>query len=308
MCPQSSPKMLLQKKGVMEFRLYKKIIDEASSFIYDINLFLGGEPLLHKDIFSMIKYAKSQDIHVVLHTNATLLSREKIYQLLNSGVDVVSFSFDGYDKETYEKMRVNANFENTLTNLIEFLKVRERLGMKSPYTLLQILELNNISSLDDREQKLRKTRFLSNLRSPKFDEVFIARIHSWSGKIPGTQGQFLNTIYMPCRFPWFAMSIRWDGTVVACCDDFFDEYIVGNVVSDSLMSIWNNDTMLLLREKLAKGKYQEIKLCSKCNKLWVHRYSPQRFIPYGDIILEVLGEQVVGKLRKLRGGRFTYSG
>jgi radical SAM protein with 4Fe4S-binding SPASM domain len=309
MCPQSSPKMGSQKKGMMDLNEFKKIVNEASSFVYEIELFFGGESLLHKDFFSMTKYAKSKGIRVVLHTNATLLDRKKAYQLLNSGVDVVSFSFDGYDKETYEKLRVNANFENTLNNITEFLNQKKVLKMKTPYTILQILESPNVTSLDKAEQESKKKKFLSNLNQ-RFDELFIARMHSWGGKISQIKEENSNLIYMPCRFPWFSISIRWDGTVVPCCGDLFNEYTLGNTHDESLINIWNNDKMRLLRDKLANEKYRNIKLCQKCGQLWIHPYSPKRFFPYGNMMLQVIinadsayfYRRLTGLIRKLRIG------
>ncbi|GAH58289.1 unnamed protein product [marine sediment metagenome] len=98
----------------MDLGLYKKIIDEVKNYVYDINLFHRGEPLLHPSIIDIISYANNKNIKTRIHTNSTLLTPELSRKIILSGLDLISFSFDGYTKETYEKNRVNANYDHQL--------------------------------------------------------------------------------------------------------------------------------------------------------------------------------------------------
>jgi radical SAM protein with 4Fe4S-binding SPASM domain len=306
MCPQRLPQELQPERGYMNFELFKKIIDEAESFVYDVLLFLGGESLLHADIIKMIEYAKSRNLKVILHTNATILTPNKSRDLIESGLDVVSFSFDGYDKETFERSRVNANFEDTLDNIIDFLRTKKEVKGKKPYTILQSLEIVNSKQYPDNQSK---ERFLAYFKSLPLNEHYIVRAHNWAGTIQiGERPK--NAIYNPCRFIWFAMAIAWDGTVVPCCDDLLHKYRIGNIKDNELLSLWNNKRMVSLRKTLAEGRYQDIELCSRCSKLWIPRNSLQTMIPYGDIASHIiLGDEIVGKLRKiLAHGRFLYYG
>ena len=90
----------------MEMALYKKIIDEAKDFgVCQIRLFLAGEPFLHKGIAEMISYAGGRDLETLIHTNATLLDETLSRRILEAGLDLISFSFDGETKEEYESIR-----------------------------------------------------------------------------------------------------------------------------------------------------------------------------------------------------------
>ena len=108
MCPNSSPTGA--KRGFMSFDTYKKIIDQCANHVYDINLAHRGESLLHDRIDDMIAYAKQMGIATRLNTNATLLTEEKSRNLIESGLDFISFSFDGVDPQTYEKIRIGSSF------------------------------------------------------------------------------------------------------------------------------------------------------------------------------------------------------
>ena len=122
MCPQSEPGSI--ERGFMKFELFKKIIDEAKTFVYDINLHHRGESLLHPELARMIDYAAKAGLYTRLHTNATILDEEKARAILEAGLDFLSFSFDGFTAETYEKIRRRANFETTINHISNFLKLK----------------------------------------------------------------------------------------------------------------------------------------------------------------------------------------
>lgn len=56
MCPVSSG--LKRENGMMDLDAFKGIIDQISMVRPRIMLHVAGEPLLNKDLFEMVKYAK----------------------------------------------------------------------------------------------------------------------------------------------------------------------------------------------------------------------------------------------------------
>ena len=254
----------VEKKGFMDLELYKKIIDEISGYAHDICLSHRGEPLMHPDIFTMIKYAKKRKLYVVLHTNGTLLTEEKTRNLLESGLDLISFSFDGYDKETYDKIRVNANFDETLNNIANLLRMKREMKKKSPYTILEEIEFPEYA--EEMEQAKRK-KFQMKLDSMHLDEFIIKKPHNWGGEYTLKIEKKNSGKYLPCTFPWYASVILWDGTVVPCPQDFFGSYQVGNVSNNTLSELWNNDKMIFLRKKLVNNDIRDLKSCANCDRL-----------------------------------------
>lgn len=67
-------------------------LDALGVMVYDI---LGGEPLMHPDLFELIRYikAKRQNI-VILITNGFLLNAEKVAALNDTGLDLMQISVD----------------------------------------------------------------------------------------------------------------------------------------------------------------------------------------------------------------------
>jgi MoaA/NifB/PqqE/SkfB family radical SAM enzyme len=62
--------MEYRDNNLMSFQQFKKIVDDIASFCSRIFFSFCGEPLINKDIFSMIEYAGKKDIITRLSTNA----------------------------------------------------------------------------------------------------------------------------------------------------------------------------------------------------------------------------------------------
>jgi MoaA/NifB/PqqE/SkfB family radical SAM enzyme len=82
----------------------KKLLDEIKSLgVPRINL-SGGEALLRKDIFQIIKYARNKFV-TVLETNGQLLDEEKAVELKADGISCVAVSIDSHKPEIHDKLR-----------------------------------------------------------------------------------------------------------------------------------------------------------------------------------------------------------
>src|SRR3990172_2417827 len=267
-CPMCTSKDVPEEKiGYMDWDLYKKIIDEAKDFVYDINLFMGGESLFHKRLPEMIAYAKANGIRTRLSTNATVLTKDKREALLDAGLDFIIFSFDGYEKEVYEKIRVNANFEKTLSNIKGFLEEKKRRGSKKPYVVFQVIE----GLSDNRGNEKKRLSFLRQLEGLPIDKFSTIQPHTFAGNIKRDEAKGFRPLggrYVPCTFLWYSMSVKWDGTVVLCCNDLLGSMSIGDVSKNSLLEIWNSPILTDIREKIASGRYKEIPLCKGCDVLW----------------------------------------
>jgi len=262
MCLNKSIKT--EERGFMEIELFKKIINEAKAFVSSVNLHHRGEPLLHEDLPKMIEYCREHGIYSQLHTNAALLTEDKAYEIITSGLDFISFSFDGFDKSTYENIRVGANFENTLGNITNFLRIKNELKSKIPYSVVEV-----IGSLRNSISGYEKIR--NNLLSLKLDKFIIKQAHNWGGEYEQESNTSLSckekSICYPCTFPWYALVVFWDGTVVPCPQDFFGENRFGDLKINSLKEIWNNSALIEFRKQMKERKYQELKPCMLCDRL-----------------------------------------
>lgn len=256
-CPMCTRTILLSENSEnfnvcnMDIKQYKNIIDQAVDIgVYAVKLNFRGEPLVHKDIVEMVEYAKEKGvIDVMLNTNATLLTEEMSYGLINAGLDKIFFSFDSPYKENYEKIRVGANYEETLENIKNFVEIRNKLGKNSPLTRTSMVLMDiNGNEYEDYVEMFRD----------------IVDVVSYVEYIdPVTKKQKYNEGFL-CSQLWQRMVILADGDVVACCNDLEKKYVVGNVGKSKIKDIWLNEKYCKLREMHSNGKYYDIEMCSKC--------------------------------------------
>ncbi len=69
-----------------------------------------------------------------------------------------------------------------------------------------------------------------------------------------------------CAKPFREMSIRWDGNVAICCNDWPGYYRCGNVVKDGLLPVWHSEAMQAARQMLYRGR-REFAPCKGCDAL-----------------------------------------
>jgi len=243
--------------GFMDFDLFKKIVNEARHFIYDMNIHHRGESTLHPRFPEMIEYAAKNGITVKFHTNGTLLTEDKCRALIEAGLALISFSFDGYNKKSYESIRVNANFEKTLQNIERLYSIKQQLGRKNPKMVMEVME-----ALEGFEyQPEEKKAFLARLHF--LDRLIIKKPHNWGGNV--SSDAFNDNDLVACTMPWHSQVILWDGRVGPCPHDFFAKIILGDVREKSLVEIFNNRATRQLRERHLKLALRDYSPCNSCD-------------------------------------------
>ncbi|MBT5502732.1 radical SAM protein [Candidatus Falkowbacteria bacterium] len=266
MCPNSI--IGQPNPGYMDFDLYKKIIDEAKPFVSFIILCISGESLLHPKFPEMVKYAKDNKIAVYISTNCTLLTPEISRKLLEADLDWINFFFDGVTKEVYEKVRVNANFEKSLENVINFLKIKKELGAKTVADL-------QVMIMDDEGDKIyqeNREQFMQNFKDLPIDCIQMRRPSTWGNFLSDTdkfEAKELGKEFSPCSYLWSSMHIQWDGHLIACTSDFFGDNKLGKFPEHNLKQLWNSDQMVAFRESMLNNTYLSYnKNCEKCDSIW----------------------------------------
>ncbi len=68
-------------------------------------LFVGGEPLVHKELRAMTRYAAERDIHPMVCTNGSLWTDQNMRELASDGLSSVIMSIDAHDVAKHEKNR-----------------------------------------------------------------------------------------------------------------------------------------------------------------------------------------------------------
>lgn len=95
-----------------------KTIDKLDDLGVSTIAFSGGEPLLRKDIFQLIRYAADKGIYPSMDTNGTLITKEKAMQMKKSGLKYVRISIDSCSSEKHDQFRgVQGAFQKSINGI-----------------------------------------------------------------------------------------------------------------------------------------------------------------------------------------------
>jgi radical SAM protein with 4Fe4S-binding SPASM domain len=267
-CHQSSPLTHFTKaRGMMDFEVYKKIIDEIKDKSEQITLDSQGEPTTHPKIMEMIEYAKSAGLVVNMLTNGLRLTEEYAERLIELKMDRVVFSFEGSNEELHERVRRRSNYYETLRNILYLMKRNCETGKNIFICMSMIRHRYTDGDVDS---------YRSYFGSLPSDTIYVSPVHTMSGSSPlasekdeHTQAHNSGKRGIVCRMPWTTLSIGWDGNVCPCTLDYNEAHPVGYVQDAPLSDILNSERMQRFRQCHLDGDYDWIEeqgsLCATCN-------------------------------------------
>ncbi len=94
------------------------LIDDLAGMGVPLLIITGGEPLVRKDIWDLLPYARDRGIAIALSSNGTLITKDTAARLKQSGVEYVGISLDGASKVTHDAIRdVPGCFDSALAGI-----------------------------------------------------------------------------------------------------------------------------------------------------------------------------------------------
>ena len=254
--------------GFMSRKLYEKIIDEIAPYKIPLRFIRWGEPTLHKNFFEFLKIAKEKDLMCHLTTNGSLLSEDRIMEVLKLKIDSVKFSFQGVDEKTYGEMRYGQSFNK----LLEIVKLFSSLRGDLPYPYLHAA--TTVTYETPEMQQSFQDQLKSYCDFVTVGHTKLSHISSEQTLLPEKAKKMLDNlksvesiekIYKKCNEVYDKLNINWDGTVTACCADYDNYMLVGDLTETSLRDIWeNSEELKRYRSLLSAYKFAELPLCKDC--------------------------------------------
>jgi len=283
---------------------YALIDDIAETFGANVRVTLGGgEPLVRKDLFEIIKYGKERGVSLVLASNGIMLTEDITNQLKAAGIEEVIIAIDGTQK-THDAIRGNGVFEKTVkgaqackaTGLgvvidpcimkqnegetAKIIDISEHLGARQCRIFHYIAmgrgeveipdaELDSIQYAQNvmqlyEEQNKRKELEICTTQACQY-WVVLQRKAEEGLPVP----DFYYNEAPGCRAGIGMMSIKPNGDVVPCP---LLEVKAGNVTEKSLREILNSDVFVNLKSREVKGRCGVCKFKQICGGCRVRAY------------------------------------
>ena len=118
-----------EKLAPLTYKYPKDFADQLKEFIPHLKIatFIGGEPLLIKQYYEIWEEIIKNNPTCVIHiqTNATVITSQFL-KLLETGQFEIGISIDAITKEVYDKIRVNANYDEVRKNIETFINFQNR--------------------------------------------------------------------------------------------------------------------------------------------------------------------------------------
>ncbi len=95
-----------------------KLLDEIRETGQPIIILTGGEPLLRNDIFDIASYGTKIGLRMVMAPNGTLINKDNVKKMKESGIKRISVSLDGSTPQTHDDFRgLDKAFEQSLRGI-----------------------------------------------------------------------------------------------------------------------------------------------------------------------------------------------
>ena len=240
------------KMGGMSLDLYKKITDEILGKVEFLSLASRGEPLLCKDMDSILEYVVGKHLVLKLNTNASMLNEKHIHAILAGGVRTVVFSADAAEEPLYSQLRVNGKLEKVLKNIELFQKIRE-----TEYSKTKII--SRVSGVKVQEEQAFDK--MKQVWGGLVDQVVFVKYNPWENIYESEA----NGIQSPCSDLWRRMFVWFDGEVNPCDSDYRSTLSMGKFPEVSITDLWRKERYTDLRNAHLNKARQVVEPCKKCS-------------------------------------------
>lgn len=268
-CPEcaSGSGLMRRGRGFMDLTLYQRITDELKPYIYYLNLYFQGEPMLHPDFFSFLEPVRG--IPSLVSTNGHFLTAENSEKLVRSGLGKLIVSLDGMDEDTYLIYRKGGDFHRVLDGIKNVADARGK------YKSAMKLEIQFLVNRYNENQKEKLRQFAKETgASVKFKSMQVINCRDAAKWMPEEkryrryierkEGYVIKSrMAGRCARLWMNPVITWDGKVIPCCFDKDGEYVMGDLMADTFADIWNGQQYLAFRKKVLEGR-GNIDICRNC--------------------------------------------
>jgi len=272
-CP-TGMRSLSRAKGTMDLNVFRKILDKLSPDLIYLTLYFQGEPMLNPQFPEMVKLARDQRVFVSTSTNGHYLDTENADLIIRSGLNHLIISLDGLDQQSYEKYRVNGDYQTVVNGIKRLVEAKKALHSKSPFIELQFIVMRHN---EHQMNQMRDFARQSGVDKLSFKTAQVYNFDSESTIIPTVKEKsryrqksdgswvMANKIRNRCHRIWSSLVVTWDGKVVPCCYDKNADHLAGNLLDEPLSEIWKSQHHKAFRRQVLKNR-SGIDICRNCGE------------------------------------------
>lgn len=267
-CPTGNKELIKSTgryQGLLDFDLYKKVIDDLKEFsepIRVLRLYKEGEPLVNPNFAKMIKYAKESGFVKKIDTtsNGALLNPKLNGEIIEAGLDQINISVNGISSEQiYYYTNTKVDFSEYVKNIRDLYENRGNCEI-SIKSIKENLTPDEQKRFFDIFGEISNRIVLENL-SPAWPQFEFTDI-----KMEFNSGNYGQEIIerKVCPYIFYIMVLNSDGRASTCVGDWPNKLIVGDSRIQSIKEIWQGKLLNEHRINHLKGKRNLNSFCGDC--------------------------------------------
>jgi len=271
-CPQRKIREMFPE-AVMSEALFCRIVRQCAGEknLRGVGFVLQNEPLTDPALFEKIRYfrerADSRAMAFIV-TNMILLTPDVVPVLLDSGLDALHITCNGFQRRDWEAINRGKSWDVFRANLDHFL------GQDLSRIAVMLSFVRNNLYRDELKKAVRywKARGLRcfvhgiNNRGGLVDdyEKFARPVDR--EPLPARLRKTLVKRFLGCcPYPFLQMSVLAEGGVLICTHDWSRKQMIGDLSRQSIREVWNGPVMRDIRLKHLSGRAKEIPSCERCD-------------------------------------------
>jgi len=262
MCPRTT--MMKRPIETMDLELFKRVVDQIKPFsgsewqkwedfcqqYYNIpkdgmsenHFFLYvipkvivlhgyGDPLLDLKMPERVALLAKRGISSYFSCNPMNINIERTAKLFEEGLGYIKFSIESINDLRHKKIRGEASdFTESFRKLAELLRIKK----DRKYKTTVIITMLNLHGLAQEKEFLQLKDYFTD-----FDVYIYLKSQDQKWYSNGQQKtKSLHWIEF-CQFPWSSMTVKSNGEIAMCVEDFNNEIILGDARNESLYDVWN---------------------------------------------------------------------
>lgn len=285
-CPQSVKK--LAQKLWLDLEVLEKVLLEMPEQGIMLNVSSYSETMLNPILFPSLKLMKNlrPGLPIVLATNGVSITEEQVNHLIDLRLDILQFSFDAPDQESYKIMMQNDHYDQAVKKLNMICKIRsQRNSDMKIYT--------HIMGFKCLEEKFKdfQTRW-----QDKVDAINFRQVGNWGSDGLQLKKQLAEKGFVPVyqppvkRYPCTSIFMHFklgpDGYYYPCVAyiPFTVEpgFSLGDARKVSFKTAW--DRLEEMRHLHLNSRWDECPLCRNCDVwgLWENMFFEKKHQFYID--------------------------
>lgn len=273
-----------------------QLVDEIRRLCPPVVLLTGGEPLLRKNVFDIIRKCKASGLRTALSTNGTIIDKDMAQKIKTSGVDYAGISIDGRDA-LHDEFRGLEGASELSWDAIKYLNslgvktgIRFTLTDKTKDDLFHVLDRTietgtkrfclyhlvysgrgrGVMDIDPHEKKEIMTEFFSRVKALSLaDEEFEVLttdnhadgVYMLRSLVDDEAAYSCIKAHGGCSAGDRVIYLDSTGEVYPC--QFLREESLGNAIERSIVDIWEDEKNPLLKRLRNKGDFLQGR-CGDC--------------------------------------------